>query len=313
MVKMVTAYLGLGSNLGDRRGNITKALELLGRKARIETKSSLYESEPWGYRDQPMFLNAVCQVRTTLSPWSLLEIIKIIERDLGRVRSFPNAPRTIDIDILCYGNQIITDPDLTIPHPHMLERAFVMVPLADIAPKTKHPKEGKTMKQLAAKTKGKGKLRPWAEPQKHPWLVCQDEFKVKIRELIPNDYAQVWRLWQSCKIPMGKGFDQAALKRMRQHDPDLCLVAELNQVIIGVAIGFLHGSHGRIYNHAVDTHCRGRGIGTKLFEEIENRLKAKGAAEIEAMIPRESLEGREFFVDLGFSEDNRYLFMVKQY
>jgi ribosomal protein S18 acetylase RimI-like enzyme len=217
------------------------------------------------------------------------------------------------VDILLYDDLVLEAPDLTIPHPRMLERAFVMVPLAEIAPHAVHPKEGKTMKQLSPRSRGKDNVHLWKEPAPHPCLVCREDDKVELREMVPDDYSQVWRLWHLCKIPLEKGFDQAALERMRNQEPDLCLVAELNRVIIGVAIGFLHGSHGRVYNYAVDTHCRRRGIGSRLFREVEKRLRSKGASEIEATVPRESLEGRKFFEDLGFSEDERYVFMVRHY
>jgi 2-amino-4-hydroxy-6-hydroxymethyldihydropteridine diphosphokinase len=164
MTATITAYLGLGSNLGNRQANIRQAIELLGRKTAIERISSLYETQPWGFKDQPLFLNIVCQVRTGMSPRSLLELAKNVENALGRVPSFRNSPRIIDVDILTYGDRVIEEPDLSIPHPQIPKRAFVMVPLAEIAPDAMHPKEGKTMKQLAAKAKGKGKVRHWVEP-----------------------------------------------------------------------------------------------------------------------------------------------------
>ena len=160
---MVTVYLGLGSNLGDRESNLTKALELLAEKVRLEQVSSLYETEPVGYREQPQFLNAVCRVSTSLGPEQLLILIKGIEMTLGRAASFPNAPRPIDIDILLYGNQVIDTPQLTIPHPRLEEQAFVLVPLAELAPELTHPVSGRKVKELVGRVKGKGGVEKWKE------------------------------------------------------------------------------------------------------------------------------------------------------
>ncbi len=145
---MAIVYLGLGSNLGDREQNLRQALKLLSCRVNINKLSSLYETEPLGYTEQPLFLNAVCSVSTDLSPEKLLRLIKAIERQLGRKPSFPNAPRPIDIDILFYDTKIIKTTKLIIPHPRLLERAFVLVPLAEISPDLIHPESGKTILQL---------------------------------------------------------------------------------------------------------------------------------------------------------------------
>jgi len=144
----VTAYLGLGSNLGDRERNIARALQRLRQTMTVEQVSSIYETEPMGYREQPWFLNAVCQVSTQLDPFSLLRLAKEIEVELGRVPSFANAPRIIDIDILFYGDEVVAAESLTIPHPRLAERLFVLLPLSEIAPGLIHPSAGKTIKQL---------------------------------------------------------------------------------------------------------------------------------------------------------------------
>jgi 2-amino-4-hydroxy-6-hydroxymethyldihydropteridine diphosphokinase len=145
---MATAYLGLGSNLGEREANIASALKMLGQEARIVKVSSLYETEPVGYKDQPWFLNCVCSVETDLSPQALLKLAKTIEKNLGRKPTHRFGPRLIDIDILFYDDLILDSPDLTIPHPRLMERAFVLVPLKEIAPDLVHPLSVLTIKEL---------------------------------------------------------------------------------------------------------------------------------------------------------------------
>lgn len=145
---LVTAYLGLGCNLGDREGNIATALQRLSQRMTIDQVSSIYETEPTGYREQPWFLNAVCRVSTGLDPSSLLRLIKEIETELGRVPSFPHGPRIIDIDILFFGDEVMETDTLTIPHPRIAERFFVLIPLVEIAPELVHPVAQKTLKQL---------------------------------------------------------------------------------------------------------------------------------------------------------------------
>ncbi len=144
----VEVYLGLGSNMGDRQGNLSRALDLLSRKLQIGEVSSVYDTEPVGDVSQPHFLNMVCQVYTRIAPEALLILAKGIETKLGRASGKPNAPRPIDIDILLYGDRVIETPELVIPHPRLAERAFVLVPLADIAPALKHPVSGETIKEL---------------------------------------------------------------------------------------------------------------------------------------------------------------------
>ncbi len=147
----VTAYVGLGSNLGDRQNYLDRAIQALQDHANIEVTqiSSYYETEPiGGPPGQPDFLNAVVELQTDLAPEELLEVLQDIEQDLGRVRRERHGPRTIDLDLLLYGNVVQDRPELTIPHPRMHERGFVLEPLAEIAASAVHPRLGKTAGQL---------------------------------------------------------------------------------------------------------------------------------------------------------------------
>jgi 2-amino-4-hydroxy-6-hydroxymethyldihydropteridine diphosphokinase len=143
-------YLGLGSNLGERRAYLLAAAAALPPPVKVLRASSIYETEPWGYRDQPSFLNQVIEAETDLPPLELLAHLKQIEANLGRQPTFRYGPRLIDLDILFYGDQAIDLPGLTIPHPRLAERAFVLAPLAELAPALRHPLTGKTILELAA-------------------------------------------------------------------------------------------------------------------------------------------------------------------
>jgi 2-amino-4-hydroxy-6-hydroxymethyldihydropteridine diphosphokinase len=138
------AFIALGSNLDDPEEQVRRGIDALAAlpATRLKRASSLYRSPPVGYCDQPDFINAVAQIATHLDPRALLDALLAIERRHGRVRSVPNGPRTLDLDILLYGNRVIREPGLTIPHPRMHERAFVIVPLAEIAPDERIPSVG---------------------------------------------------------------------------------------------------------------------------------------------------------------------------
>jgi len=147
MSELVTAYLSLGSNLGNRQENLDRALKLISERMRVGKISSIYDTEPVGLVDQPRFLNLACEVFTRLTPEALLTLFKGFEQKMGRY-SRSGEPRIIDIDIVLYGDQVVNTPDLVIPHPRMHERSFVLTPLTEIAPDVVHPVLKKKIKEL---------------------------------------------------------------------------------------------------------------------------------------------------------------------
>lgn len=148
MATQHSVYLALGSNLGDRKSQLRTALQELQKVVDIQNISSVYETEPVGYLDQPRFFNIVCYGHTSLTAQELLTQAKTIEKQLGRQPSIRNGPRPVDIDILMYEELIHVEDSLIIPHPRMHERAFVLVPLAEIAPDVIDPRSGKTAREL---------------------------------------------------------------------------------------------------------------------------------------------------------------------
>jgi 2-amino-4-hydroxy-6-hydroxymethyldihydropteridine diphosphokinase len=141
-------YLALGTNLGDRLANLKQAIASLTPQMEVKAKSSVYETPPWGYEDQPKFLNQVIKAITYLEPEPLLKHLKRLEVALGRKESFQNGPRLIDIDILFFDDTVVHTSSLVIPHPRLHERAFVLLPLMDIAPDLVHPVNKKSVSEM---------------------------------------------------------------------------------------------------------------------------------------------------------------------
>jgi len=157
---LVTAFIALGSNLGDPAQQVRAALRTLAALpgTRLVRQSSFYRNPPEGGLDQPEFVNAVAQIETRAGPRELLDRLLEIERAHGRARDYPNAPRTLDLDVVLYGDRVVREPALTIPHPRMLDRAFVLVPLAEIAPDAVVPGQGRVA-DLAAMLDASGLVK----------------------------------------------------------------------------------------------------------------------------------------------------------
>jgi len=161
------AYIGIGSNVGDKKANCHKAIELLGLTERIVGVSSFYYTEPVGYKEQEDFINAVAAVETDRSPGELLTVCHSIEDRLGRTRTIQWGPRTADLDILLYGDVVMNSVDLIILHPLMTVRKFVLVPLVEIAPHVVHPVRNRTAEQLLCELQNSHtvmKCRPDKQP-----------------------------------------------------------------------------------------------------------------------------------------------------
>ena len=156
-------HIALGSNLGDRAANLARATDLMDEVIQISAASSIYETPPWGVIDQPRFLNQVIKGCTTLAPINLLYELKAIERLMGRRETVRYGPRIIDLDILLYGHRVIQYNRLQVPHPRMLERAFVLVPLAEVSPGLVIPGSGQAVETLLKQIDPSGVVRFQAE------------------------------------------------------------------------------------------------------------------------------------------------------
>jgi 2-amino-4-hydroxy-6-hydroxymethyldihydropteridine diphosphokinase len=157
-------YISTGSNLGDRKAYLDRAVSALARIGAISQISPCFETEPVGFPDQPWFLNQAIELETRLSPRRLLKYCQRIEASCGRSRTFPNAPRTLDIDILLYGDLLINSPDLVIPHPRLVDRRFVLEPLARIASHVMHPALGKSIGSLLEACRDSSEVRLATKP-----------------------------------------------------------------------------------------------------------------------------------------------------
>ncbi|MDK2981910.1 MAG: 2-amino-4-hydroxy-6-hydroxymethyldihydropteridine diphosphokinase / dihydropteroate synthase [Chloroflexota bacterium] len=214
-------YLGTGSNLGDRLGNLNQAQAALAPHIRLLRASSVYETPPWGYDDQPAFLNQVLEVETDLEPQALLVRLKAIEAELGRVKNFRYGPRSIDLDILFYGKQVFQSETLNIPHPMLAERAFVLVPLAELAPGLMHPQLQRSVAELLAARPDAGEIVLYQPKPSTAWPKWGERTHVMgILNITPDSFSGDGLLQQSDPV-------EAALAQARQFVQDGATILDL--------------------------------------------------------------------------------------
>lgn len=160
---MTLAYVSIGTNLGDRAAQLDFAVRAIGALAdtRVDALSPIFETDPVGPPPQGAYLNAVVRVATELAPRALLDALLAIERDAGRERGVRNAARTLDLDVLLYGDEIVDEPGLVVPHPRLAERAFILEPLAALAPDVVHPLLGESIASLAQRVRDPNAVRIW--------------------------------------------------------------------------------------------------------------------------------------------------------
>jgi 2-amino-4-hydroxy-6-hydroxymethyldihydropteridine diphosphokinase len=158
---LTIAYVALGGNEGERLANLERAVSEMAVQLTVTMLSPLYETKPVGFADQGWFLNAVAAVETELSPHELLALLQAVEQTLGKATPFPNGPRTLDLDLLLYGDEIVNDEGLVVPHPRLHQRAFVLQPLADLAGDVNHPTLGKRIRQLLGEVSDQSGVRAW--------------------------------------------------------------------------------------------------------------------------------------------------------
>jgi 2-amino-4-hydroxy-6-hydroxymethyldihydropteridine diphosphokinase len=156
-----TSFICLGTNQGDREKNLKTALKEIEKFCKIKKKSSIYETEPVEYKNQGEFLNMIIEIKTDISPTTLLKNLQKIENKMGRIREIKNGPRIIDLDILFYEDKIINTQNLKIPHPKLHERKFVLIPLEEIAPNKIHPKIKKDIRTILKNLKNSKKVKLW--------------------------------------------------------------------------------------------------------------------------------------------------------
>ena len=220
-MKPERVFLGIGSNLGDRLGNLYQAQAALAPQIRLLRASAVYETPPWGYNDQPAFLNQALEVETELAPQALLTRLKEIETELGRVKNFRYGPRLIDLDILFYGEQVYQSETLSIPHSMLAERAFVLVPLAELAPDFVHPQLKRSVADLLAERPDRDEIVLYQPSLTQEWPHWGERtYVMGILNITPDSFSGDGLLQQSDPA-------SAALTQARQFVQDGAAILDL--------------------------------------------------------------------------------------